>query len=347
MKKISLPLLFVALSFFSNVKAQSNSPQPFDLGGSINTGSYTVKPNTPFDITIVNFLPGGKGHYTINQTTQVSLSQPLQLPAQGAVQQEVAEVPTPDPCIAADIAKLATVKTEVDFSQLMTDAKTNCNRFYQAYYPATSFTQHVAGLKNQILTLTITNTDTKQVWTLTFQTETDGQFVTLYGFTFIPYLFNKPHTYYAQPVVGTPGSYNIIKGSSEGIADYAPTISFHYITNTSSAISHSLTAGLGASFNSSANTGISPVVIFGYSLLFHQNFGFNIGIASDLVNKLKGQYTFGQTITTNLESSDLTEKAIGFNPFISIVFRFGSSPFSVKQASAPVATAPAGQNAGN
>jgi hypothetical protein len=106
-------------------------------------------------------------------------------------------------------------------------------------------------------------------------------------------------------------------------------VSFHYIKKTSGALSHSATFGLGAAFNGSSD--ISPVVIGGYSLLVHQNFGVSIGMAGHLVNRLKGKFEAGQQISTNLESTDLTEKVIGFNPFVSITFRFGSNPFSVKK----------------
>jgi hypothetical protein len=182
--------------------------------------------------------------------------------------------------------------------------------------------------------LTITNTVTKQAWNIIFQPEVTGQFVTLYGFTWIPYVFSKSHSYFGQPVAGTPGSYAITKGYRESIADYAPTVSFHFITQSSEILSHSLTAGLGIGFNTS-NSGVTPVVLFGYSLLYNQNFGLNIGMAGHLVNSLRAQYKETQVITTNLGTTDLTEKVLGFNPFISVVFRFGSSPFTAKPVASP------------
>jgi hypothetical protein len=301
-----------------------------DLGSNQSSFSYTVNPNQPIELTIINLLPNtnSKGLYSINQSSTLNLLSPLTNPT-GQVNGPNDTTITSQYCKTAKTA-LDNSQSEADFGKNTRSAFTSCNPVYQTYYTASTIIQNYNSLSNSILTVTIKNTITNNTWTVVFQPEVDGQFVTVYGFTYIPYAFSTQRTFFAQANGGTTTTYTITPASSESIADYAPTVSFHYISKNSGVLSSSFTAGLGAAFNTSNSSGISPVALVGYSVLYHQTIGINLGLAADLVNNLKGQYQSGQVITTNLQSSDLNEKVIGFNPFISIIFRFGSSPFNSK-----------------
>ncbi|WP_295664303.1 hypothetical protein [uncultured Mucilaginibacter sp.] len=295
-----------------------------DLATNISP-TYQVPNNKPVVIVIHNLLPSG--HYAVNQTRSLKLSGSLPVPAALAATGI-------DPCTGLEQA-LHDAKTEAEIGQLMTIARTNNCDFYGKYLTATTSDPiTISKLNNEVFTLTITNLDTKRDWTINIQTEEKGQFVTVYGFTYIPFVFGKPHTYYAQQNLdskGAPlGTYTVAPGSSESQAQYAPTVAFHYITKSSGVLSSSFTAGLGVSLSSNA-TGISPVVIAGYSLLYNQNIGINFGVAAHQVTNLKGEFTNGQLLYSGLQGNDLNEQVTRFNPFFSIIFRFGSNPFSAKK----------------
>jgi hypothetical protein len=126
----------------------------------------------------------------------------------------------------------------------------------------------------------------------------------------------------------TPYAYD-----SEKHAEFAPTIMFHYLDYMDEKWSASWTAGLGINFNTDINNGIAPLVFAGRSFIYHQNIGLSIGLAAHMLNGLKGNFDISTPISTNLETGDITEKHIGINPFVSITFRFSSSPFTKKAAS--------------
>jgi hypothetical protein len=296
-----------------------------DLALSNTSPFYQIPNKKPVVIVIHNLLPSG--HYAINQTRSLKLSGALPVPVASAATGI-------DPCTGLEQA-LHDAKTEAEFGQLMAIARNNNCDFYEKYLTAsTSDPITVSKLNNEVFTLTVTNSDTRKEWTLNIQTEENGQFVTTYGFSYIPFAFYKPHTFYAQQNFdskGAPlGTYTISPSSSESLAQYAPTVAFHYITKQSGTLSSSFTAGLGVSLNNNS-TGISPIVIAGYSLLYNQNMGINFGVAAHQVTNLKGEFTSGQVIATGLQANDLNEQVTRFNPFVSIIFRFGSSPFSAKK----------------
>jgi len=334
MKRISTKIITILIVLIAgNVYAQRGTKASIsyvdtiylDLATNISP-TYQVPNKKPVVIVIHNLLPSG--HYAINQTRSLKLSGPLSLPA------AVAATTGIDPCTGLEQA-LHDAKTEAEFGQLMTICRTNGCDFYEKYLTAsTSDPISVSKLNNEVFTLTITNLDTKRDWTVNIQTEDRGQFVTVYGFTYIPFVFGKPHTYYAQQNLdskGAPlGTYTVAPGSSESVAEYAPTVAFHYITKSSGTLSSSFTAGLGVSLSSNA-TGISPVVLAGYSLLYNQNIGINFGVAAHQVTNLKGEFNNGQLLYSGLQANDLNEQVTRFNPFFSIIFRFGSNPFSAKK----------------
>lgn len=93
-------------------------------------------------------------------------------------------------------------------------------------------------LVNETLVITLTNTKTGKLWTITFDTKDEGKFLTTYGFTYIPYIFEKPKTFYAQPfttttttggATTTSTAYKLLQGSSETVYDFAPSVLFHYL----------------------------------------------------------------------------------------------------------------------
>jgi len=334
-----------------------------DLASATTAIKYQVANNEPFKVTFINLVPGAQ--YAVNDTSTPKPQDALDTPdlndhalAVGATPDSAANAreAAKQACDAAKAA-LDSVKVESDFVRLLSKAKAMDGCIVPADYEQLSTFSYNGGkemkLINETLVITITNTTTGKVWRITFDTKDEGKFLTTYGFTYIPYIFEKPKTFYAQPftttttangVTTTSTSYKLLQGSSETVFDFAPSVLFHYLAYNTDEWSFSYTGGVGININSTDNNGISPVAMAGGSLLFHQNIGLSFGFAFHMMNQLKGKYSPGQIVDTNLESSDINDRVVRFDPFISLTFRFSSSPFKSK-APAVVGGSPGGDQA--
>lgn len=328
----------------------SDTLQLIDLAQPVTSTTLQVTNGKPFKIRFINLAP--KVQYVIRGETMVNLLPSLNLPSQTNTnnsQHLPASIPeTSSRCDELkDLLEKATSETEV--SKLLAEGAgtTGCN--INDIYAGNTIYEYPKNksikLHNETLTIVITNTVTKTSWTFIFKTKSEGEFFTTYGFTFIPLVLGKPHTYYAQqqpgatPAAGQPTpptTYNITESANADHFNYAPTIMFHYINYKDKSWSGSWTAGLGINLNASNNSNsISPLVVAGYSLLYHQNIGVSFGFAGHTVSNLKGNYSTNVPITTNLESTDLNRQVIVVNPFISITFRFSSNPNKGSSDSVP------------
>ena len=358
---LTLSMIFVnsfciGSSFASNYsvknrKANSTAP-PYiiDLSSPIITNTYYVQNNQPFSVQIINMAPSLR--YTINGDIEINAQDVLPpLPVENSHLKKLSSADSANKAkCSAMYTSLSGATSEIDFALLMTQAKalktlSNCSA-YDDFLKISTFTDGLHTLNNETYTLTITNNASpKKTWTVTFKTQETGKFLTTYGMSYVPYLFVKPHTYYAQQwpqatyppptpaATSTPQYYKILQGSSEAVSEFVPSIFFHWLSRTSSAWSASWTGGLGLGLNGVQNA-ISPTVFGGASFIYHDNIGISFGLAGHTLNRLKGVYSPGQYITTNLQPSDLNEQVIRFNPFISITFRFGSKPFSTQSTTA-------------
>jgi len=309
------------------------TPISLDLSVPIVSNTFLVKNGESVSVTVLNMLPSSQ--YSISQDLQPNIPPVLALPAAPH-----ALIAPPAPCAALE-AQLVDATTEVDFGLLMYKAKAlPCNDLYNNYLARSTRDLGTFTLNNQTLTITITNLISKTVWTFTFKTPEQGKWLTTYGFTFIPLAWSKSHKYFAQQSQDStmPGKYNIVESKNESHWVFAPTVMFHYLWYAHSALSISPTGGLGINITNTQN-GISPLVFLGVSLVYQTNLGLNIGIAGHEVDNLKGNYSTSIPITTNLDSTDLNQKVIGINPFVSLTLRFGGShPYASTTTTTTTAT---------
>ncbi|SDE73783.1 hypothetical protein SAMN05216464_1093 [Mucilaginibacter pineti] len=297
-----------------------------DLSQPIFSENYQVEGGEKFKIKIINMVPGMR--YTINGKTEPKVEPAVENPNFADDKKKG--------CIDL-AAKLTDAKTETAFGLLMEEAKDSCRMVYNSFLALSSKSYKSIELHNETYTVKVTNLLSTTTWTYTFETKSKGKVLTTYGFTYIPYLLSKSHTYYAKQQAsttttgGTPSTstvYNITPYSwnSETHAEFAPTIMFHFLAYADEKWNASWTAGLGANFSTVGGNSVSPLVLFGRSFIYHQTYGFSFGIAGHTVNNLKGNYRTDTPIGTNLETSDLIQKQIAFNPFISVTIRFASDP---------------------
>ena len=310
-----------------------NVPRPIslDLSVPVISNTFLVTNGEYVSVKILNMLPSGQ--YSISQDLQPNTPATLAFPAAHTSI-------TPSAACAALELQLKAATTEVNFGLLMYQAKSLTCDLYNNYSALSSKDLGTFTLNNQTLTITITNLISKTVWTFTFKTPEQGKWLTTYGFTFIPLAWSKSHKYFAQQSQDstTPGKYNIVESKTESHWVFAPTVMFHYLWYAHSTFSISPTGGLGINITNTQN-GISPLVFLGVSLVYQTNLGLNIGIAGHEVDNLKGNYSTSIPITTNLDSTDLNQKVIGINPFVSLTLRFGGShPYASTTTTTTTAT---------
>ncbi|MCR8559318.1 hypothetical protein KXD93_16795 [Mucilaginibacter sp. BJC16-A38] len=330
MKTSLKPLSTIFLAFvlicpafgFKGGPGTKSSPRAISLDLAIPVVSNTifVKNGEYISIGIKNMLPSGQ--YSIAQDLQPNIPPVLTSPPVHAL-----AAPPAAACAALE-AQLAAAASEANFGLLMDKAKSiPCNDLYNNYSAVSTKDLGTFTLNNQTLTVTITNVVSKTVWTFAFKTPEQGKWLTTYGFTFIPLAWGKSHKYFAQQSQDStmPGKYNIVESRNESHWMFAPTVMFHYIAYSEGAVSISPTGGLGINITNTADNGISPLVFFGVSFLYRANLGLNFGIAGHQVDNLKGNYSTSVPIATNLDSTDLNQKVIVLNPFVSLTLRFGGS----------------------
>lgn len=355
--KNTLLMLIVFIFILSSCKTKreagntngKNGDEPvtsfvIDLAQQASTGTYQVSNDQKFTITFVD--ASYRVPYTVDGVANDNPLPPLTPPnaanpqnLTGAIDRIGGEdVAQPDPC--GDLKKLMdTTIYESVVNKFFARAVgiTGCD--FETVNRGRTSLKYNSGtptsLHNGSLEITITNPYTHKSWKFTFTAKGEGKFLTTYGFTFIPLIFGKPHTYYAQqqpiPTVaaGQPAptpTYIITENSTEDHINYAPTVMFHWLQFKKDKYSVSWTAGLGLNLASSNNNTISPLAFMGGSVLFHQNIGLSIGLAGHTVSQLQGNYNTNIPITTNLSATDLNRQTIVANPFVSITFRFSSNP---------------------
>jgi hypothetical protein len=166
-----------------------------------------------------------------------------------------------------------------------------------------------------------------------FKSKQNSRFVLSYGFGFTSKKL-EPQKYFLDEL-GTD-SFRITKKDKYDLLDlrFIPTIFFSYFidSNLNRPFNHSITAGLG--FNTQ-----TPVIFFGYNLMWHQNIGISAGICFYEQQKLLGNYKQGQILKQILEESQLYETNL-FRPnfFISVNLRLADNPFKSTNASSNSST---------
>lgn len=161
----------------------------------------------------------------------------------------------------------------------------------------------------------IDNRLSRTPWILTITTGSAGRWTNTFGFSFLP---NMDQSYHLLPTGA--GTYTIMRTQDRNGMQFIPTAFWTWQNAGSSgkAWSGGPTAGIGLKIE-------SPAVFVGYNLIYRQNIGFTLGLAMHQQKRLSGKYTEGQIILDN--NATLHEDVYQANYFLSVIFRFGSSPF--------------------
>lgn len=160
----------------------------------------------------------------------------------------------------------------------------------------------------------------EEVWKFIYEAPMAGQWVTTYGFSFVAPIFDEPERYFSQ---SKDSGFIVAQEDIKNRPQFIPSIFFTWIPNKVgwNGFNLSGTGGLGFDFE-------APTVFLGGSLIYHYNISLNIGIVAHQQEFLRGKYSNGQAIGENLSSDQLHEKLYTVNPFVSLSFRLGKSPFA-------------------
>jgi len=190
--------------------------------------------------------------------------------------------------------------------------------------------------ENQTLTVTIERGTDKnlRVWKRVYNAPASKGFRVSYGFNFIP---NGDHEFFAKtnpapsPTPSTPTPpYTLTEKTQTKSLDFAPSIFFSYPLSDAP-LAFAIAAGLGFDFS-------TPVVFFGPSMIINQNIQLVAGVVMHQQERLRGEYTNGQSLNENLTNDQLTQKTYRPNAFVGLAFRFDSNPFASNSSPAKVAT---------
>lgn len=157
-----------------------------------------------------------------------------------------------------------------------------------------------------------------------YQVEPDGKWQLGYGFLFLP---GRDREYYSMK--DTEGSgYHIRRKDSNGGLTFAPALIWSWSPNQRNCFGRDVADGFTCSFAAGiAADSSSPILFGGLQATYHQNIGFNLGVAIHQQKRLAGEYHNGDPLTEAIQSDTLNHSVYRPNLYFGISFRFDKSPF--------------------
>ncbi|MEO6131315.1 MAG: hypothetical protein ABIQ02_05675 [Saprospiraceae bacterium] len=183
--------------------------------------------------------------------------------------------------------------------------------------------------KGEYLEITVIRKDDpgNHTWKSTYKTTPRGKWLTSYGFSFISQWFAKEKLFFLEPVANefiiTPDQEsNMVKLA------FAPSIFFTWMPYEGELrdLNVSAAAGLGYDLE-------SPTVFLGVALIYNQNISFVAGLTAHNQSRLNSVYHPGQKLKEIITPDLLHKKSYVVNPFISLTFKLGETPFKSTTAS--------------
>ena len=158
----------------------------------------------------------------------------------------------------------------------------------------------------------------EQTWIRNFHVGGPGRFVSNYVFGFAP----RGDEQFFSKASDPPGKFTITRTVRRDKVSYVPLVLFSWIP-----ASKGNQTGIG-SWAAGLGYDLSNLVVAGsYLWTWHRNLGITAGVMAQKQQRLKGTYHQGDVITTNLQSTDLTEAVWRPNVFVGISIRSVSALF--------------------
>jgi hypothetical protein len=311
-------------------------------------GSYRFVRGSPAidEIVVVNIAPGNR--YSISFETSAIALPPLEQPAGGKADpgREMMTTTVVGPCkeektllqtllsaksersVAATLGRIrssvqAAVAREAipspDSAQKKAIAECNAATVSAVLKEAEAMTSRTFAVPKisdtEDLEIAISREDAE--WEVVYAGKTVREWRTFYAF--VASLNNIGATSYDY--FSTPDGDSFRIGRRRG-SDYGLVAALQYIFEDFGWYGIRPTAGIGVDLT-------KPSVFAGLTMTYRQNLAFTAGGILFQSRTLDPRYEVGQIITSSLDSQQLTRDAFLLRPFVSVGFRFGSSPFSI------------------
>jgi pimeloyl-ACP methyl ester carboxylesterase len=321
--------------------ADARAQTQIDLAATLAGDTISINPGS-LSLVVANRLRARTYRVTVNvEAVPIPPLPPVQLP--------VRETVATAPCQALIDATgaLSSSKDEAEVAQAvreierrLSDAKCADVAVVTAARDAVNGTRRVLDplvvasgeqVKVTIERLAMDGNAVDKTWTVTFSTGARGQWLTTYGFAFIP---DRDERYFSK--AAGANAFVITKERDAGGLTPAPSVFFSWLSRKAALGNWSIspTAGLGL-------TDKLPSVFGGVSVLFNQNIGVAAGIGLYAQKRLNGRYAADQQIEENLGDDQLHRVVYLPNVMVAATYRFGSNPFEKKAGDSAAPDKPA------
>jgi hypothetical protein len=163
-------------------------------------------------------------------------------------------------------------------------------------------------------------------WERRYTTGPKGEWRASYGYAF-PFL-RRVHNWnrwvkdnakhYSEEI--DSATYLVVNKPANRSFDALPSILFAYSRLIDARVRLGWTGGIGTDIN-------KPQMMTGPSLIIWSNLQLAAGVVFREEDVPSGRYSVGDTLSENLDSDNLQEKAMRLRPFVSITLRFDKNPF--------------------
>lgn len=169
-----------------------------------------------------------------------------------------------------------------------------------------------------------------KTWQVAYRAPDGGQWLTSYGFTFLP---NHDELFFSKSVDETAGTFKITRKSNNRKEDFSPAIFYAWFPEKlrGGYGSWSLAGGLGFDLS-------NLVVFLGPAFTVGHNLTIVAGVAMHKEKRLNGQLSPNAVISENLSEAQLHEETYKPTWFAGLSFRFDSAPATHKNPPSPPAT---------
>jgi hypothetical protein len=295
-----------------------------DLAGP-NEVSLEVDPGTVVSFEVLNMMPSKR--YRTKVQTFVDAIPPLDAP--------VAPKAVPSPCETRLITPLRQADSEQRVATLVALRRSGdvtctgedaviADTLIKRTSETVPQTRTVRRDRKVVLTVERRSEDGATVeksWRYEFSGGPSGDWLTSYGFNFIP---NGDERFQAVADPSNSGSFVIERLADREKLDFAPSLYFNWRRtpkDDASPVHSGPLFGLGFEPD-------EPIVFAGWGFDIGTNVTIALGGAFHKEARLAGKYDVGQSIGTQLDEGQLAEKTYDASLFVGFGFRLNKSPFS-------------------
>ena len=265
-----------------------------------NPGSYVIE--------FLNAIPGENYFIEIDDARSTYEMDPLPL-----------SMGTASSTQGPDCALSSGASSEEDVREIINSGKCSEEQIFRTKFKRDLF--YLPAQASRTITVKREDSDfsdkPEREWKIVITSGVQGKWQTTFGWMFTA---NRDKDYFTDPVDENGKFRIVLQNRSRNSLTSLPSIFWHWLRagQAHKKLQHGPTAGVGISIGEDASR---PAVFAGYTLRYQQNIGIVSGVGVYSRRVLNGRYREGAIVTSDLESSQLTENANHFMFFAGVTFR--------------------------